>query len=93
MPPSLMPLAALVVMLWILWSDSLRKQRQHPIFYFVRIALYMVMAVVIVHNLVRYPDIFNPWSRFIAIIAALVGIGGSIYFFRRATRGKMKNGE
>ena len=83
-----MPLAALVVMLWILWSDSLRKQRQHRIFYFVRVALYISMAVVIVHNLVRYPETFNPWARFIAVIATAVAAGGAVFFTRRGLAGR-----
>lgn len=85
MPPALMPLAALTVMLWILWSDSLRRRRQHRVFYFVRVALYLMMAVVIAHNLIRYPELFNPWSRFVSFIATAVGIGGAVFFFRRAT--------
>jgi len=81
--PSLMALAALTVMLWILWSDTLRARRPTPILYALRIALYLIVSGILILNMVRYPHVFAGAARFIAIAAVLVGLIGAGYFARR----------
>ena len=84
--PALMALASLTVMLWILWSDTVRaRRRPTPILYAMRIALYLIVSGVLILNLVRYPHIFGGSARFIAIAAVLVGLVGAGYFARRLT--------
>lgn len=85
MPSAFMPLAALTVMLWLLWSDSLRKRRGPRIFYFIRTGLFVAMTGVTVFNLVSYPEFYPGISRVFAVLASLVGVGGAIFFFRKAT--------
>lgn len=85
-PPSGMAIAALTVMLWILWSDTLRKRRPAPILYALRIALYLIVAGILILNLVRYPAHFSGSARLVAIIAALVGVAGAGYFARKLVR-------
>jgi hypothetical protein len=80
-----MPLAALTVMLWLLWSDSLRKKRAPKIFYFIRAGLYVAMTAVLIFNLVSYPELFPGIARIFAIIASVVGVGGAFFFFRKGT--------
>ena len=79
----MMALAALTVMLWILWSDTLRARRPSQILYTMRIALYLIVSGILILNLVRYPEMFAGGARFIAIGAVLVGLVGAGYFARR----------
>ena len=83
--PFVMTLAALTVMLWILWSDNVRRRRPTPILYAVRVALYLIVTGILILNLVRYPDVFRGSARFIAIAAVVVGLVGAGYFARRLT--------
>jgi hypothetical protein len=82
-PPAGMAIAALTVMLWILWSDTLRSRRPTPILYAVRIALYIIMAAVLVLNRMRYPHLFSTGATALVIFAAVVGVIGAVYFARR----------
>lgn len=85
-PPAAMAIAALTVMLWILWSDTIRAKRPSPILYTVRIALYLIMAGVLILNRVRYPQYFSPAANILVALAALVGVAGALYFGRRLVR-------
>ena len=79
-----MALAALTVMLWILWSDTLRPRRPPAILYAVRIALYLVVSGILILNLSR--GVFRGGAIAIAVLAALVGLVGAGYFGRRLVR-------
>lgn len=81
--PGTMALAALTVMLWILWSDTIRARRPTPILYAMRIALYTIVSGILILNLVRYPAMFAGGARWIAVAAVLVGLIGAGYFARR----------
>jgi len=85
-PPSGMALAAITVMLWIIWSDTIRKRRSAPILYAVRIALYLIVSLVIVMNAFRYPRLFDTTARVLAGLTAAVGLFGAAYFTRRLVR-------
>jgi phosphoglycerol transferase MdoB-like AlkP superfamily enzyme len=79
----MMALAALTVMLWILWSDTMRARRPSQILYTMRIALYLIVSGILILNLVRYPRMFDGGARLIAVLAVLVGLVGAGYFGRR----------
>ena len=81
-----MALAAMTVMLWILWSDSLRSRRPTAILYAVRIALYLIVSGILVLNLVRHPAQFNASARVIVVLTVLVGVLGAGYFARKMAR-------
>lgn len=85
-PPAGFAIAALTVMLWILWSDSLRPHRPTPVLYVVRVALYLIMAAVLVINRIRYPTLFSTAATVLVALAASVGVFGAIYFARRLVR-------
>lgn len=85
-PPAAMAIAALTVMLWILWSDTVRARRPSPILYTVRIALYLIMAGVLLLNRFRYPYLFSPTATVLVFVAAFVGVLGAAYFGRRLVR-------
>ncbi len=85
-PPAGLAIAALTVMLWILWSDSVRSKRPTPVLYAIRVALYLTMAAVLVINRLRYPRLFSTSASVLVALAALVGIFGAFYFGRRLVR-------
>jgi hypothetical protein len=86
MSPSGMAIAAITVMLWIMWSDTIRGRKPHPVLYAVRIALFIIVSGVLILNLVRYPDVFRGSARALAIVAVLVGLGGAAYFAKKLVR-------
>ncbi len=85
-PPAGMALAALTVMLWILWSDNIRARRPSPTLYSLRIVLFLTASGLLVFNLWRMPWMFSPGARMLVILTALVGVGGAVYFGRRLAR-------
>ena len=84
--PAAMAIAAITVMLWILWSDTVRAKRPSQILYTVRIALYLIMAGVLVLNRFRYPWLFTRGSTILVGVAATVGVLGALYFGRRLVK-------
>src|SRR4029078_11023119 len=85
-PPAGMALAAITVMLWIIWSATMRAKRSTPVLYAWRIALYLIVAGIFLLNVVRYPSQFNSSSRVLAVVAAIVGLVCAGYFTRRLVR-------
>ncbi len=85
-PPAGFAIAALTVMLWILWSDSVRSRRPTPVLYAVRVLLYLPMAVLLIANRIRYPRMFSTSASVLVVVAALVGVFGALYFGRRMIR-------
>ena len=82
-PPIGMAIAAMTVMLWIIWSDILRTRRPMPLLYALRIALFLIVAAIMVLNLVRYPHNFTGGARIFAVLAVMVGLAGAIHFGRK----------
>jgi TRAP-type uncharacterized transport system fused permease subunit len=85
MPIEMMPLAALTVMLWLLWSDSIRRGKQLRLFYAVRLLLFAAVAGVVVYNVLKYPEMFGRTGKLMSWAAAVVGIIGVVFFFRKLT--------
>ncbi|MEA2464020.1 MAG: hypothetical protein QOJ98_1767 [Acidobacteriota bacterium] len=81
--PNAMAIAAMTVMLWIMWSDTIRAKRPSQILYTVRIALFLIISGILVVDLVRHPAVFAGGSRGLAITAVIVGLCGAGYFARR----------
>lgn len=86
MSASGMAIAAITVMLWLIWSDNVRAHRPAPILYALRVALFVIVAGVMVLNLVRYPATFANGARPLAIVAVAVGIAGAVYFAKKVAR-------
>jgi len=82
-PPAGMAIAALTVMLWILWSDSIRARRSGGALYALRIALYLIVSAILVLNRLRYPYLFSTGSTVLVAVAVLVGLFGAYWFARR----------
>jgi hypothetical protein len=85
-PPAGIAIALMTVMLWIMWSDTIRARKPSPVLYATRIAFYLIASGVLVLNLVRYPHLFGGSARVFAIMAVCVGVAGAAYFARRLTR-------
>lgn len=85
MPIEMMPLAALTVMLWLLWSDSIRRGRQFRFFFAVRMLLFGAVTGVVIYNLVKYPEHFGRTGTFMSWVAAVVGVVGVVFFWRKLT--------
>jgi hypothetical protein len=83
MNPVAMALAVITVMLWIIWSDSLRTRRPTAILYAVRIALFLIVSGILVLNMVRYPAYFGGSGRVVGVLAVLIGVFGAGYFARK----------
>ncbi|HVS32147.1 MAG TPA: hypothetical protein VMS98_11905 [Thermoanaerobaculia bacterium] len=81
-----MAIAAITVMLWILWSDTLRARKPSPLLYAVRIALYLIISGILILNMVRYPVLFGGSTRILVILAVAIGLLGAGYFGRRLVR-------
>jgi hypothetical protein len=82
-PPATMAIAALTVMLWILWSDSIRARRSAAPLYALRVALYLIVSGILILNRVRYPYLFSTTATVFVVIAVLVGLFGAFWFGRR----------
>lgn len=79
-----LPIAALTVMLWMLWSEMARRRKSPRPIYALRASLYLIATVVLLFNLARYPAAFHPTARLFVILAAMVGLAGAVFFARRA---------
>ena len=86
MSPSAMAIACITVMLWLIWSDNVRPHRPAPILYAIRVALFVIVAGVMVVNMVRYPAAFAYGARPLAIAVVAVGVFGAFYFARKLAR-------
>lgn len=84
--PAGMAIATMTVMLWILWSDTLRARRPSQIIYTVRIGLFLVVTGILILNMVRYPLLYSGSARAVTIAAAAVGLLGAAYFARKLVR-------
>ena len=85
-PPAGIAIALMTVMLWIMWSDTIRARKPSPALYTMRIAFYLIASGVLILNMIRYPHLFSGSSRVFAILAVVVGVAGAAYFARRLTR-------
>jgi len=85
-PPVGFAIAALTVMLWILWSDSIRPRRASQIMYALRVATYLAVSGILILNRVRYPQYFSGGATVAVVLAVLVGFFGAFWFGRRLVR-------
>ncbi|MFN2239702.1 MAG: hypothetical protein ABR524_09950 [Thermoanaerobaculia bacterium] len=79
----LIPLAAIVILLWLLWSDSIRQRAMPRVWFFFRASLYLVVGAVMAYNGWRYGSAFTTMNWVLIGVAIAVAILGAAYFFRR----------
>ncbi|MGH9456828.1 MAG: hypothetical protein ACRD2J_04225 [Thermoanaerobaculia bacterium] len=82
----LFPVAAITLMLWILWSDSVRPRPMPRAWYVFRAVLYLAMAGVMAFNGWRYARAFRTGNWVLLGTAMAIGLIGVVYFGRKAFR-------
>jgi hypothetical protein len=80
----LFPIAAMTLMMWLLWSESLRDRPKHAAWHLSRATLYLGMAAVMVYNGWRYRWAFTTFNFVLLGLAAVVGLLGAGFFLRKA---------
>ena len=85
-PPAGMAIAALTIMLWLIWSDTIRSGRTPAVFYAMRVALFVIVAGILILNRVRYPFLFSTTATVLVVVVAIVAAGGAAYFARKLVR-------
>ena len=85
-PPVGFAIAALTVMLWILWSDSVRPRRASQVMYTLRVVTYLAVSGILILNRIRYPRYFSGGATVAVVLAVLVGFFGAFWFARRLVR-------
>ncbi len=85
---TLFPLLSLVSMLWVLWSDSIRRGRTLTAFYLLRAILFLALGAVLLFNMFQYSGAYSTGSRSVVVLAALTGLAGALYFLRKAWSGR-----
>lgn len=83
MTPTTLPLAAMVVMMWLIWSESIRPRKPSKLMYTIRMLMFATVVVVMNYNMFMYPSVQTPASRTLVVIASIVGVVGIGYFVRR----------
>jgi hypothetical protein len=79
------PLAAMTLMLWILWNDSIRPaSRSHTLVYVIRAVIFVGVTVATLHNFIVHYEAYTAAATALVILASIVGVGGSIYLIRKA---------
>lgn len=79
----LIPIAAITMMLWLLWSDSIRNRPMPRLWYLFRALLYLAIAAVMIYNAWRYGESFAAWNYAVIGTAVVVGVIGAIWFGRK----------
>lgn len=77
-------IAVLTVVLWILWSDSVRPRRGGKVLYGVRVVLFVVVAGVLVQRAVTNRPPLSAGAIAIVAVTTLAALGGAGYFLRKA---------
>ena len=77
-------------MLWILWSDSIRRRPMPRAWYVFRALLYLGMAGVMAFNGWRYAYAFGPTNWVLLGTAVAVGFLGVAYFGRKSLAEKVE---
>ncbi|HVT45212.1 MAG TPA: hypothetical protein VMT00_12585 [Thermoanaerobaculia bacterium] len=82
--PVTFPLAALTLMLWIIWSDSVRPRKPGRLMYSIRVVLYLATAAALLYNSYLMRARTTNTVTVLIVITVLTGIGGAAYFARLA---------
>jgi uncharacterized membrane protein YjdF len=84
-------LATLTVMLWILWSDSVRPRSGGKALYGVRVVVFLAVAAILVQRAVTSRPSLSNGAIALVAVTTLVAVGGAVYFFRKATARKVSS--
>ena len=82
--PTTFAVAALTLMLWLMWSDSVRPRKPHAAMYLFRALLFLLAIGVMIYNAFAYPRIYTTGARMLVAFVSIVGIVGIVFFVRKA---------
>lgn len=85
-PPAGYAIAAITLMLWIVWSDTIRPRRSTPVLYAFRVVVFLAISFMLVFNMLRLPMFFSGSARVLVLIAAGIGLFGAGYFGRKLVK-------
>ncbi|HVR43827.1 MAG TPA: hypothetical protein VMS56_10340 [Thermoanaerobaculia bacterium] len=80
----LIPVAAITMMLWLLWSESLRPRPMPRQWYVFRAVIYLGIAATMLYNGWRYAWAFSTWNFVFIGTAVAVAVAGAAFFLRKA---------
>ena len=73
----------MTLMLWIIWSDSVRPRRPSVIMYVFRIVMFATVVGLMIYNSIVYPRMYGGGIRVLIALASIVGIAGIAYFVQK----------
>lgn len=73
----------MVVMMWLIWSESIRNRKPSKVMYAFRVLLFAAVIGVMIYNVFAYPHLQNSTSRILVAVASCIGVIGIVYFLRR----------
>lgn len=81
------PLASIVIVLFLLWNDLLRRRRTLRAILFARALLCVALAAVLIFNWVTFRSRLEDLPILFVLLAALVSVLAAVWFFYRGIRG------
>jgi hypothetical protein len=81
--PITLPLAAMTLMLWIIWSDSVRPRRPSRVVYGFRIIMFATVVGLMIYNTIVYPRMYGGGIRVLIALATIVAVAGIVYFVQK----------
>lgn len=82
----LFPVAAMTLMLWLIWSESLRARTMPRPWYAFRALLYVAMGAVLGYNAWKYGAGFERMNWVLIAVALVVACVGTVFFTMLAIR-------
>lgn len=73
----------MTLMLWIIWSDSVRPRRPSRVMYGFRIVMFTTVTLLMIYNTVAYPRLYGGGIRVLIGLASIVGVAGIVYFAQK----------
>lgn len=75
----------MTLILWLVWSDSIRPRRASKIVCWIRVVVFFVVGAMLIQSAARSHAIMSGDVLGFTIVAAVVAFVGAGYFYRRAT--------
>lgn len=81
------PLASIVIVLFLLWNDLLRRRRSAPVLLFARALMCLALGAVLIFNWMSFRAQAEDLPITFVLIAAAVALMGAGWFSYRGIRG------
>jgi hypothetical protein len=84
------PLASLVIVLFLLWNDMMRRRRSPRALYIGRSLLCLLMVGVLSYNWFTWRDLVNGAPWLFMVLAIIVSVVAAIFFLLRGIHGDQR---